>query len=122
MKYLAALVVLLSATSVPAADLPPHVIPAGGGWYSCERGYVMTRGECLSEETIAALPKIEVSSLPSAGDGSRQPTAASTQVIYVDRYVSPYSRYNGPFPDRVYDRIQSRLSPGARVVPFTLGW
>lgn len=67
MRYALAMVLLASATY--AAEVPPHARSAGGGWYDCEPGYVMTRGACISEPEIAA-NAFEVSSLPSAGEGA----------------------------------------------------
>lgn len=104
-----------------ASDLPPHFVAVGGGWYECERGYVMRNGrECISEVVAAAEERFVVSALPSAGDGSRQRSATRTIIVERDTYRSPYSRYGGPFPDGVYDSLQRGTS--GRVVPFTSPW
>jgi len=56
----------LAATAV----LPPHVVEVGEGLFSCERGYVIREGRCIPFEELEHGPVVEVSSLPSAGDGA----------------------------------------------------
>jgi hypothetical protein len=52
------------------AELPPHVIEVAEGLFSCERGYLIRQGRCISFADIPPGPAMEVSSLPSAGDGA----------------------------------------------------
>ena len=52
------------------AELPPHVIEVAQGLYSCERGYLIREGRCIPFEELDHGPVVEVSSLPSAGDGA----------------------------------------------------
>jgi hypothetical protein len=53
-----------------ATDLPPHMEHVGGGWVSCARGYVLQNHRCLSDAEVVHGPTLEISSLPSAGDGA----------------------------------------------------
>ena len=52
------------------AELPPHVVEVAYGLYSCERGYFIRQGQCIPFEEIPHGPVVEISSLPSAGDGA----------------------------------------------------
>jgi hypothetical protein len=52
------------------AELPPHVVEVAQGLYSCERGYLIKQGRCIPFEELPPGPAMEVSSLPSAGDGA----------------------------------------------------
>jgi hypothetical protein len=84
---------LILATVIQAADLPPHVIDAGGGWISCERGYVLQNHRCLSDAEVVHGPTIEISTLPSAGDGA--PGACPSGGC--GSFVAPsYWAYSGP--------------------------
>jgi len=68
----------LSPTTMPDLDrvsLPPHVVAAGGGWLTCERGFTLRDHRCIPDDQVPHGATIEVSSLPSAGEGSRQPRA-----------------------------------------------
>jgi hypothetical protein len=49
--------------------LPPHVIEVAEGLFSCERGYLIKQGRCVSYADIPPGPVVEISSVPSAGDG-----------------------------------------------------
>ena len=70
----------LSPTTMPSLNLdrvslPPHVVAAGGGWLTCERGFTLRDHRCIADDQVAHGATIEVSSLPSAGEGSSQPRA-----------------------------------------------
>jgi len=52
------------------AELPPHVVEVAQGLYSCERGYLIRQGRCIPYPDIPPGPAMEISSLPSAGDGA----------------------------------------------------
>lgn len=52
------------------AELPPHVVEVAQGLYSCERGYLIKQGRCIPYADIPPGPAMEISSLPSAGDGA----------------------------------------------------
>jgi hypothetical protein len=52
------------------AVLPPHVVEVAGGLFSCERGYLIRQGRCISFADIPPGPTMEISSVPSAGDGA----------------------------------------------------
>jgi hypothetical protein len=63
---------------VPAAmnlsrkpTLAPHFEEVAYGLYACERGYVLMNGRCLTDAEVPHGPMVEVSDLPSAGDGAR---------------------------------------------------
>jgi len=64
----AVLLLAIAARSL-AADLSPHMIEVGG-WLTCERGYVIKQGRCISFADIPPGPTVEISELPSAGDGA----------------------------------------------------
>ena len=49
--------------------LPPHVVEVGEGLFSCERGYLIKQGRCNAFADIPPGPTMEISSVPSAGDG-----------------------------------------------------
>jgi hypothetical protein len=49
--------------------LPPHVVEVAEGLFSCERGYLIKQGRCISFADIPPGPMMEISSVPSAGDG-----------------------------------------------------
>jgi hypothetical protein len=51
------------------AVLPPHVVEVAEGLFSCERGYLIKQGRCVPFEELEHGPVVEVSSLPSAGEG-----------------------------------------------------
>jgi hypothetical protein len=60
---------------VPAPDveqtLPPHAVAVDRyGTWTCERGYLLRMGRCISEEEAAKEPRFELSEVPSAGDGA----------------------------------------------------
>ena len=46
------------------------MVEVAQGLYSCERGYVIKQGRCISYADIPPGPVVEVSSLPSAGEGA----------------------------------------------------
>ena len=52
------------------AVLPPHVIEVAEGLFTCERGYLIRQGRCISFAHMPLGPTMEISSLPSAGDGA----------------------------------------------------
>ncbi len=52
------------------AELPPHVVEVAQGLYSCERGYLIKQGRCIAFEELSHGPVVEISNLPSAGDGA----------------------------------------------------
>ena len=52
------------------AELPPHVVEVAQGLYSCERGYLIRQGRCIPFEELEHGPVVEISSLPSAGEGA----------------------------------------------------
>jgi hypothetical protein len=58
------------AALVAKAELPPHVIEVAQGLYSCERGYLIKQGRCIPYEELSHRPVVEISSLPSAGEGA----------------------------------------------------
>jgi hypothetical protein len=58
------------ATLEARAELPPHVVEVAYGLYSCERGYLIRQGRCIPFEELEHGPVVEISSLPSAGDGA----------------------------------------------------
>lgn len=66
----------LFGSTVAAGGLPPHMIDLGYGTLTCERDYVLRRGECIAFDDLPHGPVVEISELPSAGEGSRQPSAA----------------------------------------------
>jgi hypothetical protein len=90
------------------------------GWVMCERGYVIKAGACIADADLPHGPVVEVSSLPSAGDGAvggrSCPSGGCTAppTIVVERGYR--KRWNGPYPDFVYDHLQSRT--WGRVVPI----
>jgi hypothetical protein len=61
---------LAAALRAHAVDLPPHAHNAGGGWYTCDRGYIMRARQCISEADAAREARILVPDLPSAGSGA----------------------------------------------------
>jgi len=61
---------LFCSTVAIGVDFPPHVIDAGGGWISCERGYVLQNHCGPSDADVVHGPTIEISTLPSAGEGA----------------------------------------------------
>jgi hypothetical protein len=68
----------ISPTTTPDLDrasLPPHFVEAGGGWLTCERGFTLRDHRCVADAEVPHGATIEVSNLPSAGEGSRQPRA-----------------------------------------------
>ena len=42
------------------AELPPHVVEVAYGLYSCERGYVIRQGRCISLADIPPGPVVEI--------------------------------------------------------------
>jgi hypothetical protein len=52
------------------AELPPHMVEVAQGLFSCERGYFIKQGGCISYADIPPGPVVEISSLPSAGEGA----------------------------------------------------
>jgi hypothetical protein len=76
MRISTALLLSMLGGSALAADLPPHFVDLGYGTLTCERGYLLKQGECISFDDLPKGPQIEISELPSAGEGSRQPPAA----------------------------------------------
>jgi hypothetical protein len=50
--------------------LPPHVVEVAYGLYSCERGYFLKEGRCIADADLPRGPIVEMSSVPSAGDGA----------------------------------------------------
>jgi len=59
----------IALSAAPAYCVDPY--QGWGGWWTCPDGYVIHRGKCFSDAEIAATPQVEVSKLPSAGDGAR---------------------------------------------------
>ena len=51
-------------------ELPPRLIEVAQGLYSCERGYLIKPGRCISFADISPGPVVEISSMPSAGEGA----------------------------------------------------
>jgi hypothetical protein len=67
---------LVAPSIASAADLPAHAIALDRyGTWTCERGYVLTNHRCVAESELPHGPQFEVSTLPSAGGGSLQPSA-----------------------------------------------
>ena len=95
MRADARLVVLLLAIAAPslAADLSPHMIEVGG-WLTCERGYVIKQGRCISFADIPPGPVVEISELPSAGEGA----PATCPSGGCSSFVAPsdWASYSGP--------------------------
>jgi hypothetical protein len=92
---LATFVLLALATPVIAADPHAHQIP--GGWWECDSGYVskpQTGGAICVPQDEALADRFVVSSLPSAGDGSRQVTRSSAP------QPAPQPAYDGSFVTR----------------------
>jgi hypothetical protein len=58
------------AALVAKAELPPHVIEVAQGLFSYERGYLIKQGRCIPYEELAHGPIVEISNVPSAGDGA----------------------------------------------------
>ncbi len=74
------------------AELPPHVVEVAYGLYSCERGYVIRQGCCISLADIPPGPVVEISSLPSAGDGAPRICPSGGCGSYVmPTYLTSYS-------------------------------
>jgi hypothetical protein len=46
------------------------LVEVAQGLYSCERGYPIKQGLCIPYEELAHCPVVEISSLPSAGEGA----------------------------------------------------
>jgi len=55
---------------VSNAELPPHVVEVATGLYSCEQGYLIRQGRCIAFANLPTGPIVEISNLPSAGDGA----------------------------------------------------
>jgi hypothetical protein len=51
-------------------ELPPHMHEAALGLYACDPGFVMTKAGCVADATVVHGPTIEISALPSAGEGA----------------------------------------------------
>ena len=51
-------------------ELPPHMREVTLGLYACDPGFVMTTAGCAPDAEVVHGPTIEISSLPSAGDGA----------------------------------------------------
>src|SRR5205085_11987544 len=88
--------VLLAVSSVGvalAADLPPHMEHVGGGWVSCKRGYVLLNHRCLSDAEVVHGPTVEISTLPSAGDGAPGTCPSAGCGFFMG---STYLAYSGP--------------------------
>jgi len=72
------------------AVLPPHVVEVGEGLFSCERGYLIKQGRCISFADIPP-PTMEISSVPSAGDGAAGGRLCPSGGC--GSYVTPYSTF-----------------------------
>lgn len=81
-------VIVLSALFLAlarSADLPPHFVELGYGTLTCERGYLLKAGERIAFRRSAE----EISTLPPAGEGSRQPRSArpvALDMVCIDVY------------------------------------
>jgi hypothetical protein len=83
----------VSLAGLAVAESGDHLEPVGGGWYSCERGYILRGGECVAETAIPPGPEVIVSDLPSAGEGA--PTTCPSGGC--DSFAPSYWRvYSGP--------------------------
>jgi hypothetical protein len=96
---------LLVVLAARAADLPPHAVAVDRyGTWTCESGYLLRAHRCVSEEEAAAVPKMIVSDVPSAGEGARhlEGEASGSQT---GGYAAPEASRAQPAPGSLF--IQS---------------
>lgn len=109
MRPAAFLLALLPSIALAAEH---HAHQVGGGWWECDAGYVsksVTGGVVCVLESEANADKFVLSTVPSAGDGSRVArscpsggcVAPTQMVIDSGEYVTPsgwlYTPSNSPF-------------------------
>jgi len=125
----AILAALISFRVAPAFAVEPYEVEVG--LWTCPRGYqIQTDGTCKSNAELPHGPVVEISSLPSAGDGA--PTACPSggcdsllaplfYSIYSSIYSAPMLGY-GAWDWRYYASSSSWLYHDGWTWPYYSGW
>ena len=106
----AALGVFLCLLAAPVFAVEPYEVDIG--LWTCPHGHVIQRdGTCKSDDEIPHGPVVEISSLPSAGDGA--PTTCPS---------GGCDSLAAPFYWSIYSAAAAQLGYGASSSPYYGGW
>jgi hypothetical protein len=116
----------LSLLVAPAFAVEPYEVDVG--LWTCPRGYqIQTDGTCKSDAKLPHGPVVEISSLPSAGDGAPAtcPSGACDALLaplFYSIYSAPMQFAHGDWSWPYYDGWSSWPYYGGRTWPYDRTW